>query len=386
MTFVDFLIIVAKIVAITLLFAMPVGALLTLFGDRKQSSLIQNRVGPNRARLPFIRSSLFGLPHLVADSIKMILKEDIVPDGANRFWHTMAPALSVFPAITLWATMPFGDLWCTGDITPALVDGVYRDVCVGEASNFFSIANLDAGLLYVFAISSISVYGAAMAGWASNSKYSLLGGLRSSAQMISYEVSMAMSIMGLIVVYGTLNLNEMAALQGHLLWGWLPMWGIVVQPVAFFLFFTIMMAETKRAPFNSPEGESEIVAGYFTEFSSMKFGVIQLSEYIATVFVGALVATLFLGGWQIPWLFADGFHFGTDGVVDFALPYPVVVALRIGALIFKTLFLVWVQFMLRWTLPSFRYDQIMSLGWKFLLPLSIANLVITSFILFVVLG
>ncbi len=380
MTLIDFAIIVAKIVAITLFFAMPVGALLTLFGDRKQSSLIQNRVGPNRARLPFIRSSLMGIPHLVADSVKMILKEDIVPTHANRFWHTLAPALAIFPALTLWATIPFGDFWCAGSAAPAMVDGVWRDVCEGPTRNLFTIADLNAGLLYVFAISSVSVYGAAMAGWAGNSKFSLLGGLRSSAQMISYEVSMGISLLGLIIAYGTLNLGEMAALQGHLLWGWLPMWGVVLQPLAAVIFFVVMMAETKRAPFNSPEGESEIVAGYFTEFSSMKFGVIQLSEYVATVFVGALVATLFLGGWQVPWLFADGFHLGTDGVVDIALPYPLVVALRIGALVFKTLFLVWLQFMLRWTLPSFRYDQTMALGWKLLLPLSIANLVVTAFV------
>lgn len=387
MNWLDFALIVVRIVSVTLLFAMPVGALLTLFGDRKLSSLIQNRVGPNRARIPFINSSLLGLPHLIADSVKMILKEDIIPDRADRFWHNLAPALSVFPALTLWATIPFGDLYCAGGAEPQMVDGWMRDVCMSGAANMFSIANLDAGLLYVFAISSISVYGAAMAGWASNSKFALLGGVRSSAQMISYEVSMAMSVMGLILWYGTLNLNEMAAQQGHLIGGWLPAWGIVVQPVAFFVFLTVMMAETKRAPFNSPEGESEIVAGYFTEFSSMKFGVIQLSEYIATVFVGALVATLFLGGWQVPFLFADGFHFGGLGETpDIAVPYLGVIALRIGALVIKTLLLVLLQFMLRWTLPSFRYDQIMALGWKILLPVSIANLVVTAFFVLVVFG
>jgi NADH-quinone oxidoreductase subunit H len=383
-TLFDLLLIFAKIIGITLLFAMPLGALLTLFGDRKQSSLIQNRIGPNRARL--FGFKLFNLPQLLADSIKMILKEDVVPAKADRFWHNVAPALAIFPAITIWATMPFMDHYCVGTAAPQLVDGVFRDVCDGRRLNLFSITDLDAGLLYVFAISSISVYGAALAGWASNSKYSLLGGLRSSAQMISYEVSMAMSLMGLLIVYGTLNLNEMAAQQGHLLWGWLPMWGIVVQPLAFFIFLTVMMAETKRAPFNSPEGESEIVAGYFTEFSSMKFGVIQLSEYIATVFVGALIATLFLGGWQVPWLYADGFHFGTDGGVDLAVPYWLVVVLRLGAFVAKTLFIVWLQFMLRWTLPSFRYDQIMTLGWKLLLPASIVNLVVTAFFMFVVLS
>jgi NADH-quinone oxidoreductase subunit H len=382
----DLFVILLKIAGVVLGFAFPLGAALTLFGDRKQSALVQNRVGPNRARLPFIPAALLGIPHLIADSIKMIFKEDIIPEKANHFWHTIAPALSVFPAIALWAVIPFMDQFCLGTSAPALVDGTFRDVCTGETRNWFSIANLDVGLLYVFAISSISVYGAAIAGWASNNKYSLLGGLRSSAQMISYEVSMALSIMGLLIVYGTLNLNEMAALQGHLLFGWLPMWGIVVQPLSFFLFFVIMMAETKRAPFNAPEGESEIVAGYFTEFSSMKFGVIQLSEYIATVFVGALVSTLFLGGWQIPWLYADGFHFGTEAAEPtLALPYWLVVMLRIVAFALKTLLLVWLQFMLRWTLPSFRYDQIMTLGWKVLLPLSLLNLFVTAFVVTVLL-
>jgi NADH-quinone oxidoreductase subunit H len=382
---IELLILALKIGAITLGFAFPLGALLTLMGDRKQSALIQNRVGPNRARIPFINLPLLGLPHLIADSIKMIFKEDIIPEKADRFWHTVAPALSIFPAVALWAVIPFNDLYCTGSMSVGEVDGIYRDICGGEQLNLFSIANLDIGLLYVFAISSISVYGAAIAGWASNSKYSLLGGLRSSAQMISYEVSMALSIVGLLIVYGTLNLNEMAAQQGHLLWGWLPMWGIVFQPLSFFLFLTIMMAETKRAPFNCPEGESEIVAGYFTEFSSMKFGVIQLSEYIGTVLVGALVATLFLGGWQVPWLFADGFHFDTDGSAEIGLPYLAVLGLRLGAFVFKTLFIVWLQFMLRWTLPTFRYDQIMTLGWKVMLPLSLANLVITAFVVCVLL-
>jgi len=387
-TLIDFLIIAAKIVAVILLFAFPIGSLMTLLGDRKQSSLIQNRVGPNRARLPFVPSALLGIPHFIADGLKMILKEDIIPDGANRFWHNMAPALTIFPAIVLWATIPFMDLYCHGNITVELVNGIYRDVCHGESANYFSIADLDAGLLYIFAIAAIGVYGAAIAGWASNSKFSLIGGIRSSAQMISYEVSMGLSVTGLILIYGTLNLNEMVAMQGHLIDGWLPMWGIVVQPLAFFMFLTIMMAETKRAPFNVPEGESEIVAGYFTEYSSMKFGVIQLGEYVATVFVGALVATLFLGGWQVPYLFGDGFHFGYTGESgpDIALPYWLIIGLRIGAFVLKTLFILWLQFMLRWTLPMFRYDQIMTLGWKIMLPLSLANLLVTGFILFVIIG
>ena len=372
----DFAILLLKIGVITLGFALPLGGLLTLYGDRKLSALIQNRVGPNRAKVFGMQSSLLSLPQFVADGIKMLFKEDAMPDNADRFWHFVAPALALLPAIALWAVIPFGDLYCTG--TVEVKD--YLDVCVaGEQKNFFSIANLDAGLLYVFAISSISVYGAALAGWSTNSKFALIGGLRSTARMISYEVTMGLSLAGAMLIYGTLNLNEMAQQQGALLGGWLPAWGVVYQPVAFFLFFIAMMAETKRAPFDVPEGESEIVAGYFTEFSALKFGAIQLSEYVGTVFVGALVATIFFGGWQVPFLYGDGFHFGS-GPVDVALPYPAVVALRLVAFVTKTLFFVWLQFMLRWTLPRFRYDQIMNLGWKILLPISIANFVITAII------
>jgi NADH-quinone oxidoreductase subunit H len=373
----------AKILVVVLAFAFPIGSLLTLLGDRKQSSLIQNRVGPNRARLPFLDNPLFGIPHFIADGLKMVMKEDVIPAGADRFWHNMAPALSLFPAIALWAPIPFAGLWCQGDVT--VVD--YVDVCQGTTHNFFSIANIDFGLLYVFAISGISVYGAAIAGWASNSKYSLLGAIRSSSQMISYEVTMALSVMGLVLVYGTLNLNDMVVWQGKMLWGIVPLWGIVVQPLAFFLFLIAMIAETKRAPFNAPEGESEIVAGYFTEYSSMKFGVIQASEYVATVFVGAIVATLFLGGWQAPFLYGTGIIIGpsSDPWVQVDLPYWFVVVSRIGAFSLKTFFIIWLQFMLRWTLPSFRYDQIMSLGWKFLLPLSLANLLVTAFVVLVLL-
>lgn len=366
-----------KIVVVTLLFAMPIGSLMTLLGDRKQSAMVQNRMGPNRARLPFINLPLIGLPHFIADGLKMMFKEDIIPDGANRRWHNIAPILSLFPALVMWAVIPFSDLYCTG----TLVVENYRDVCIGgEARNYFSIANIDAGILYVFAFSAVSVYGAAIAGWASNAKYSLLGGLRASAMMISYEVTMGLSIIGLLMIYGTMNLNEMAVWQGQLLWGWLPAWGIVVQPLSFFVFFLAMLAEGKRSPFDLPESESELVAGYFTEFSSMKFAGIQLSEYVVTVFIGALVSTLFLGGWQVPYLYGDGFHFG-PGDVDIALPYSVVILLRIGAMVTKTLIILWLQFMIRWTIPRFRYDQVMDLCWKILLPVSLANLAVTALVL-----
>ncbi len=369
----EWLIIILKIVVIVFGFVMAVASLLTLLGDRKQSAKIQNRVGPNRASILGI--TFLGIPHFIADGIKMVFKENTVPDGANKALMLIAPGLVFMPALLGWAGVPFMDQYCTGTIE---VTESYREVCVdGEWRNYFQIMNFNAGLLYAFAIASVSVYGAAIAGWSSNSNFSLLGGLRSSAQMVSYEVSMGLSLAGVIMIYGTLDLNEMVRAQGELLGGWLPMWGIVVQPLAFFLFFLAGMAETKRAPFDLPEGESEIVAGYITEYSSMKFGIMQLGEYAATVFIAALIALLFLGGWQVPWLYGDGFHFG-DTIVS--IPYWAVIGLRVLAMVTKILVLVWLQFMMRWTLPRFRYDQVMVLGWKILLPLSLANLVVTALI------
>lgn len=374
----EWLISIIKILAIVFGFVMAVASLLTLLGDRKQSAKIQNRVGPNQARLfgtSFLQNT--GIPHFIADGLKMILKENTVPNGANKWLFNVAPALVFLPALFGWACIPFMDQYCTGSIQVA---ANYQEVCVdGEWKNYFQIMNFNAGLLYVFAIASISVYGAAIAGWASNNKFSLLGGLRSSAQMISYEVTMGLSLAGIILLYGTLDFNEMARIQGEQLWGWLPKWGVFLQPLAFFLFFLAGMAETKRAPFDVPEGESEIVAGYITEYSSMKFGIMQLGEYAATVMIGALVALIFFGGWQVPFLYGDGFHFGAiDGTPDLALNYWIVIILRIGSFITKTLLFVWLQFMMRWTLPRFRYDQIMTLGWKILLPLSLANLFVTA--------
>ena len=383
-------VIILKISLIVFVFVMGLASLMTLLGDRKQSAKIQNRMGPNRAT--FFGFSLAGIPHFIADGLKMLLKEDTRPEGAHKTLHMLAPALAFIPALLGWAVIPFMDQYCTGQVA-VTADYPYTQCVDGEYRNYFQIMDLNAGILFAFAIASIEVYAAAIAGWASNNKFSLLGGLRSAAQMISYEVSLGLSLAGVLMIYGTLDLNEMARMQGHLLGGWIPMWGIVVQPVAFFIFFLAGMAETKRAPFDLPEGESEIVAGYYTEYSTMKFAVIELSEYVATVFLAALTAILFLGGWQVPFLFDNGFHFGGIEAVpagamsatrDIWLPYPLVVAMRIVAMCFKVIVLVWLQFMMRWTLPRFRYDQVMVLGWKVLLPLTLANLFVTAVVVLLI--
>lgn len=432
---IETLIIILKIVVIVFGFVMAVGSLLT-FVERKQSAWIQNRVGPNRANFGgHIRGDamlnsmrLGGVLHFLADGLKMLTKEDIIPAQANRALHTLAPALALFPAMVIFAGIPWMDYWCAGG--QVIVAG-HQDVCLSEAHNYFSISDLDVGFLYIFAIASIEVYAGAIAGWASNSKFSLLGGLRASAQMISYEVSMGLSVLGIVMIFGTLNLNEIVRGQGELFLGFLPMWGILLQPVGFLLFLTASIAESKRAPFDLPEGESELVAGYLTEFSSMKFAVLTLSDFIAVVFVSAITAVLFLGGWQVPYLYADGLHaphgalylvtaflllplagylfaggiqrkekvsqFAGVLVVAHALlffvlfliqkdgfipvPYPLVVLARISAMIGKVLFLCWLQLMIRWTLPRFRYDQVMKLGWKIMLPIALLNVLITAILI-----
>lgn len=368
----------AKIIVIVFVFVMLSGTLLTLI-ERKQSAIVQNRVGPNRASVAGLR--LGGLLHIPADAVKTLFKEDVTPHGVNKGIHFFAPFLGLFPAMIVFAVIPFMDTWCHGEIVVNQAlgrTGHGVESCTGTQGLYFQIASIDAGLLFVFAILSISVYGAALAGWGSNNKFSLLGSLRAASQMISYEVTMLLSLAGLLMIYGTVDLNEMVREQGELLFGFLPKWGIFVQPLSFFLFLAAAIAETKRAPFDMPEAESELVAGYFTEYSSMKFAVFSLGEFIGIVTVSALVATLFFGGWQVPWLYADGLH--VAGAV-YEMPYWLVVGLRIAAFVGKVFFFCWLQLMLRWTLPRFRYDQVMTLGWKILLPLSLANLLVTAFFL-----
>ncbi|MBN1945496.1 MAG: NADH-quinone oxidoreductase subunit NuoH [Bradymonadales bacterium] len=374
-------IILLKVVVIAFLFVMTLGALFTLV-ERKQSALIQNRMGPNRANIGPFR--LGGVFHIIADAIKSLLKEDIVPDSAHRRLHFWAPIIALIPPLIVIGVVPFADTWCSGTVVVDLALGAQQhgvEQCMaGPERLLFQIADIDAGFLFIFAISSLGVYGVALAGWSSNNKYGLLGGLRASAQMVSYEVSMLLALAGIVMIYGSIDLNDIVREQGELVFGFLPKWGILVQPVAFFLFFTAAIAETKRAPFDMPEADSELVAGYFTEYSGMKFASFMFAEFMEVVVLGTVMATVFLGGWQLPFLYADGFHFGGGGP-HLALPYGLVVVIRIATFIGKVLFLCWLQLQIRWTYPRFRYDQIMTLGWKVLLPLSLANLAVTGIVL-----
>ena len=342
-------------VAFVMLFILNLGGLLT-WVERKQSAIMQDRIGANRASILGLR--LMGLFHPLADAIKMLAKEDFRPARADRLLFGLAPFVSVFFALVAFAAIPFGDTLRIGDRVIPL-----------------QAVTLNVGVLYLFAMLSLGVYGVMMAGWSSGNNYALLGGQRAAALMISAEIAIGASIMGVIMIYGSLNLQEIVRGQGELLWGVVPKWGIVTQPLAFFLFLTAGIAATKRIPFDTPEGESEII-GYFVEYSGMKFGMFAMADFLETVVIAGLTTSLFLGGWQVPYLFTDGFRF--PGGAAFAVPPLVVSLLQVGAFAFKVVAMIFILMLIRWTLPRFRYDQAMRLGWLALFPLSIANVVATG--------
>ena len=347
-----------KIAVIVLGFVMLTGTVLTLM-ERKWASAVQDRIGPNRANVG--RFTGHGALHIAADGVKSIFKEDTIPEGADPFIFTIAPFFSLFAAIVIWAIIPFA-------------------APIGGFS--FQITDVNIGILLVLAVTSLGVYGAVLAGWCSNNKYAVLGATRATAQMLSYEIFLGLSLVGVFMINGSVTVSTLVENQNQYWFGDLiPKWGIITQPVAFVLFFTAMMAEMKRLPFDAPEGESEIIAGYFLEYSGMRWSAFMLAEYLTIVGVAALTVTLFLGGYHVPWLHADGFHlFGGY------LPLPVwlVAILQIGAFITKTLFFCWLVIILRWTIPRFRFDQIMELGWKKLLPMALANVLVTALVLLAV--
>jgi NADH-quinone oxidoreductase subunit H len=362
--------IVESLIKIGVILGILVGAFapVLLWMERRQSAVIQDRLGPILANAGKWR--LFGFLHPLADAIKFIWKEDFVPAKADRLLHALGPLVALIPALVTFAVVPFGDVLCTQDLGEVV--GAFGRCAPGHRTVNLQIADLDVGILYLFAVAGTGVIGAAIAGYASNNKYALLGGLRAASQMVSYEVTMGLAIVGCLMVFGTVQLGDMVRWQiDHV-------WGIAVQPAAFVLFFAAAVAETKRVPFDLPEGESEIVAGYFLEYSGMKFGMFFMAEFVELVVLSAVLTTLFLGGWHVPFLGPDGFHFGGTHV---SLAHGVVAALQIGGFWLKVLLLCWVQQMVRWTLPRFRYDQVMRLGWIYLLPLSLANIVVTGLVM-----
>jgi len=354
----DFSVAVAR-VAVFFSFVFGLVVIMT-WVERKGAAYIQDRRGPNRARI--LGLTLGGIFHPLADALKFLFKEDFIPDNAHRLFYQMAPMFALAPAVMTMAVVPFGP-----------------PVTIAGQTIALQIADLNVGILYLFAISGMAVYGVVLAGWASNSKYPLLGALRSSAQMISYEVSMGLSIVGILMVFGSLRLSEIARGQGELLFGVLPKWGVFVQPLGFILFLVALYAEANRTPFDLPEGESELVAGYHTEYASFKFSMFMMAEYIHMVVGAAVLATLFFGGWQFPYLGDAGFAF--PGGVSVAVPPAAVLVLRIGSFVVKTLFFCWLYVWVRWTIPRFRYDQVMRLGWKVMLPLALLNIFVTGLVL-----
>ena len=352
------------------LFAVLNLAGLQTWVERKQSALMQDRIGANRATfaLPWRWAAPInwllrkigglGLLHPLADVLKLLTKEDFTPSTGNRFLHTLAPWLSVFFALIVFAAIPFGD----------------RLELFGRSIEL-QVAQLNAGLLYVLALASIGTYGVILAGMASGTNLSVLGGLRAASQMLAYEIALGVSLVGVVIWYGTLDLQAIVRQQGQYLWGWCPEWGIVVQPLACLIFMTAALAETKRIPFDLPEGEPEII-GYFVEYSGMKFGLFFLTDFVETTLVAALTTVLFFGGWQVPYLGAEGFAFPWGGMI--ALSRLTVVLLGVAAFTLKVCFFLWLFMAIRWTLPRFRYDQLMNLGWKALFPLSLANIGATS--------
>jgi len=313
----------------------------TVWLERKVVGHIQNRWGPTRV-------GPFGLLQPVADGVKFIFKEDLTPPHVYKPLYIAAPMIALVFALTSIAVIPVGN-WVT----------------VGGIQTPLQITDVNIGLLVVLGITSLGVYGVALAGWSSNSKYSLLGGLRASAQMVSYEISLGLSLIGVLIMAGSFSLRDIVDAQGGHFWGFIPRWNIFQgQIVAFFIYLMAAYAETNRIPFDLPEAETELVAGYHTEYSAMKFAMFFMAEYANMITVACLATLLFLGGWHGP-------LFGPP-ILQAILPL-----FWFAVKVFAFLFLyIWV----RGTLPRFRYDQLMAFGWKFLLPLAIANLVVTAFI------
>jgi len=328
------------------------------FCERKISALIQDRIGANRAAI-FGFAGLGLVNTLVADPIKWLLKEDVQIKGTDRLLHFWAPIVSLVMALVPFAVIPFGNV-----------------LVVGDRHINLQAAPLGVGVLYVLAMVSLGVYGVVLGGWASNNRWALLGSVRGSAQMISYEIALGLALVGAVLVYDTLDLQEMVHQQGRLIGGWLPAWGIFYQPLGFVLFFVGGVAESKRTPFDLPESESELISGYFTEYSGAKHFMFFMADFVEVVLVAALVTTLYFGGWQIPYLQPDGFHFPGGGTV--AVPALAVTLLGVVAFTVKVLLFTILQIILRWTLPRFRYDQLMRLGWKGMLPVALANVVVTA--------
>ena len=376
-TLIDLAIIVTKIIAFTFMVVLPLVPISVYF-ERRFSAIIQDRVGPNRVGIPLTLFGakkdfhLFGLVQPIADGLKLFLKEDFTPDHVRKAFYWLAPVLTVVPALITVCVVPFGP-----------------DVTLFGHTEKLVIADLDVGPLFIFAISSLTVYGITLAGWSSNSKFPFIGGVRSTAQMISYEICLGLSVIPVLLYFGDLNLNNIVQEQADNGWLLLPFWtdGKLSLPslqttlfmipafIAFIIFTVSIFAETNRMPFDLPECETELVGGYHTEYSSMKFAMFFMGEYAAMVIGSALIITLFLGGWSA------GFGFD-EAIANFSIG-----DFRIGGFIhvgiFLTKLLVFILFfiLVRWTVPRFRYDQLMKLGWVIFFEAALINVFLAALII-----
>ncbi len=368
MDWIDITIVLIKIIAITFVALLPLIAY-SVYAERRISAVIQDRVGPNRV-------GPSGLLQPMADGLKFLLKEDVTPGHVNKFFYLLAPALVMVPALVTIAAVPVGGYLNLNPILEPLF-GITKDPVK------LVIADLNVGIVYIFAITSLSVYGIVLAGWASNSKYPFLGGVRSSSQMISYELAIGLAVVPVLLIVGELHFSDIIQFQREN--GWmllLPLWGtagdmpfllkVILWPfiiISFFIFATSIFAETNRAPFDLPEAEQELVAGYHTEYSSMKFALFFLGEYAAMIVGSGVVVTLFLGGWSFP-LLPDGSGEGW-GALFWGL-------VSVGVFFAKVIVFILLFIWIRWTVPRFRFDQLMNLGWVWFFEIATINVIVVA--------
>ncbi|MFM2395236.1 MAG: NADH-quinone oxidoreductase subunit NuoH [Bacteroidota bacterium] len=336
--------IVYKLILAIAVFVLALGvAAYATYGERKIAAFMQDRVGPDRA-------GPWGLLQPLADGVKMFMKEEIIPQTSNMFLFILGPSLAMLTALMATVVIPWS-----------------APVQVGNENLPMQITDINIGILYIFGVVSVGVYGIMIGGWASNNKYSLLGALRASSQMISYEIAMGLAIIALVMKTGTLSLGEIVNQQSG-------MWNVFIQPLSFLIFLICAFAETNRAPFDLPECETELVGGYHTEYSSMKLGFYLFAEYINMFVSSAVISCLYFGGYNLP--FQESFFVGTLGLSGIGLAL-----CQFGFLFGKIVFFIFFFMWIRWTIPRFRYDQLMSLGWKVLLPLAIFNILITGLVM-----
>jgi len=355
----EFFILVSTIkVAVVLGIVLTIVPLMVWF-ERRGSAWIQGRVGPNRV-------GPFGLLQPVADVIKFIFKEDPVPDHVSKFYFVLAPALSLIPALLVFSVIPFGGYF------------LFENERI-----FFQIANLNSGVLFVFAIAGLKIYGILLAGWSSNNKYSMLGTIRSSSQIISYSVALGLSIATMLLIYGNVGFYEIVSYQSQPFFFGLPRWGFFLNPLAGIIFWISIFAETNRLPFDLPEGESELIAGYHIEYGSIKFALFFMAEYIAMTGASCVLVTLFFGGFELfPGVMSVIEWVEVTMSLSSTFLHNLLTVFQALCFLIKISFVLFVFVWVRWTIPRFRYDQLMNLGWKVLFPLSMANLVITAVVIY----